>query len=274
MRHLYLVNDLGIEYHFDYRTSTLYASPTGLGIIKENTYLKFDDDYLLIKEDNPIAEIGGSLIFLNQYKGYNTFLEYLKGSKSLELHYHSNSKKYCNVNFKSISKTELISGVLQCEVVIERLGLWRVDVVVEIDVDVNNSAKIYPFTYPYTYSISFEGKIKVTNNGFVKAPLIIEINGAFDNPEVLIKKNDEVVSMMRMYLKSNDCKLVVNSEVTNQKMTLFYKTGEEVDVYQYQDFTCDNFIFIDPGTYEIEFRPGVSASTTCKLTFIEGYIGN
>ncbi len=273
MRHLYLVNDKGVEFHFDYRTSTLYSSPTGLGVIKENTYLKFGDDYLLIKEDNPIAEIGGALIFLNQYKGYNAFLDYLKNSKSLELHYHSNTKKYCNINFKSIAKSEIINGALQCEIVIERLSLWRVDVVVEINVDVNASAKIYPFTYPYSYSISFEGKVKVVNNGFVKAPLLINITGPINNPEVLIKKDGEVVSMMRMYLVSDDCELIINSEVTNQSMKLVIN-GIEEDVYQYQDFTCDNFIFLDPGTFEIEFKPGVSSSSVCKLTFIEGYIGN
>lgn len=273
MRHFYLLNKKGSAFYFDYRTSTLFSNPAGLGINKENTYLKFDFDYLEIKEDNPISEISGTLIFLKGYKGYHEFLNYLKDSKDLNFYYSAETKKYCHVIIKKLSKTELVYGVLQCELVMDRLSLWKNNVALEIDLKINTNSKVYPYTFPFIYSVTYEGKIKVKNNGSIKAPLLIEIDGAVDEPEICILKNDEILSKLKLYVKSDDCKIIVDSTVTNQNMKMIVKETEE-DIYQYQDFTCDNFLFIDPGDFEIEFKPGVSFNTKCKITFIEGYMGN
>ena len=80
---------------------------------------------------------------------------------------------------------------------------------------------------------------------------------------------------MRLLVTSNNINdiIVVNSEVTNQEMSLT-SNGNTLDIYQYQDFTCDNFLFLDVGTFRIKFSPGVSDYSICKFQFLEMYEGN
>jgi phage-related protein len=274
IRQLYLMNNKGIPFYFDYRTHTLVSNLAGFGFTHEFTYLKFDNFYERVDKSNPLSEINATLTFLKGYRGYSQFLEYLKDSdKNLRLYYYSDSLKYTYIEIKTLTKTELQSGVLQCEMIMDKKSLWLKDQIITIDVNTDSRGKVYAYTYPYSYSISFEGITQIQNSGSVKAPLKIEIIGAVNNPEVNIKKNEEVIATSRLYVSSQDCKIEINSDVRNQYM-IMEEAGVLTEIYQYQDFTCDNFLFIEPGNVEIEFKPGVSSSTICKLTMTEGYVSN
>ena len=67
--------------------------------------------------------------------------------------------------------------------------------------------------------------------------------------------------------------IVVNAEVVDQEMSKTVN-GTTTNIYHDQDFTCDNFLFLDPGTFKVRFDPGVSEKTTCKFQFLEMYEGN
>jgi hypothetical protein len=51
------------------------------------------------------------------------------------------------------------------------------------------------------------------------------------------------------------------------------QSGVITDIYALQDFEEDNFMFLDHGNYEIEFKPGVATKTICRVTILEGYLG-
>lgn len=273
MRELYLENDIGEIYYFSYRSNTLISSISGLGFTREFTYLKFNNKYSKVKEENPRSTINLSLVFLNGYSGYSSFLTYLKRSKTLKLYYKSNDSRYCEVEIPTLTKTELVANTLQCEATFDKLSLWQKDIVANIQVEEVSSMKVYPYSFPYVYSQCFEGKIRITNNGTEDASVKIEINGEVNYPEVVITKDEVEISKMKLYVQSENCKIEVDSNLTNQYMKMIVE-DEETDIYQYQDFTEDNFLFIPPGTYDIEFKPGVSNKSTCKITYTEGYLGN
>lgn len=273
MRELYLMNDIGEIYYFSYKNNTLVSSISGLGFTRELTYQKFKSKYSKVKEENPKSDINLTLVFLDGYAGYSSFLSYLSKSKSLKLYYKSVDLKYCDVEIPSMSKTELIANTLQCDTKIDKLSLWQKDVISVVNVEEEDNKKTYPYSYPYTYSRCFEGKVNVINNGSEQAYVKIEISGAVIDPEVIITKNGIEVSKLKLYVKSNNCLIVVDSNLSNQYMKMI-EDGVETDIYQYQDFTEDNFLFIPPGSYDIEFKPGVSDKTTCKITYTESYLGN
>jgi len=273
MRILYLRNQAGEKLYLSYKDSILISSLSGLGFSKTLTYVKFDNTYSLVKQENPLGNITMSLIFLEGYQGYSQFLDYLSRSSSLRLYYKSVDTRYCEVEISEISKEQLVSRTIQSEIKLDKLSLWQKDVTAEIKVIQNTNAKTYPHTYPYIYSETYKGKIRITNNGSESASMRIEIVGAIDNPEVIILKDEEEISKMKMYVKSDDCTLIVDSKETDQIMTL-ETNGSTESIYQYQDFTCDNFLFINPGTFDIEFKSGVSSNTTCKITFTFRYLGN
>ena len=273
MREFYLVNQNGESYYFSYRNNTLATDITGLGFDKDIVYLKYDTEYKKAKENTPLGSINMKLIFLEGYKGYASFLKYLKRSKELNLYYKSDDLKFCNIEIKSLSKEELVAGTIQSSIHIDRLSLWQKQKLYNMNIEKFDDNKSYPFKYPYTYSQSNRGTLTVSNEGSEKASLRIEIEGAVNNPELIITKDDKVLSRLRLYVVNSKCSIVVDSNVRNQIMTLKDSKGTK-SIYENQDFEQDNFLFVDPGTYDLEFKPGVTTNTTCKIILTEFYLGN
>jgi hypothetical protein len=273
IRRLYLENTSGKRFYFDYRSGCLISALTGLGFSQELTYLKYDTFYDRVGVDQPLSEIQGMLTFLNGYRSYTEFLEYLKlGDKSLKLVYETDDSAFCYIDIKSLSKQELVAGTLQSQIVFQKTSLWLKSQVHTIQVNEDTTGKVYPYQYPYRYSSSFEGKIIINNRGVQKAPLFIEIFGAVDEPEVIIRKGDTLVSMMRLYHTQSSGEVQI-SAIPNNQFIRQIDNGSTLSIYATQDFTVDNFLFIEPGEFEIEFKPGVASATICRITMLEGYLG-
>lgn len=113
------------------------------------------------------------------------------------------------------------------------------------------------------------------NNECVKnIPLKIKITGNVFNPRVIIRQNGEVVNALRLLLDERENPVI---EVSSDPIDQYIKrtrNGEVTDIYQYQDFSYDNFLFLPPGISEIFFDPGVREPSTCDVTFREEYIAH
>ena len=275
IRQFYLVDEVGQTYFFDYRNNTLVSDITDLGFSKNNTYLKYDDEYSLVKTENPQETLQFKVVFLEGYVGYSNFMTFLrKSSGDLRLFYkYDSSPKFCYVRIKSLSKTELEAGVIKSTLVLDKLSLWILRESTTIRVNENDNKKVFPFKYPFIYSATFNGTVTITNNGETKAPLNITIYGAVNNPMIEIIKEGVTISTLRLLVSSEYSEIEVSSEPRNQYMIM--KEGENVhNIYQDQDFTCDNFLFLDKGSYQVKFSPGVSSPTFCRITKLEGYSGH
>lgn len=275
MRQFYLVNEVGTTYFFDFRTSTLISDINNIGYEKENTYLTYENSFKKVNEKVPQGTISFSIVFQNGYIGYSNFLKFIRESSSeLRLFYKVNNEtKYMTVAFKSITKTQLESGSIKSELTLDKMSLWLNKVNYSIKINKDESGKRFPYSYPFVYSSSFNGEILVENNGEYKAPLYICIIGAVNNPEVEILKDEQVVSKLRLLVVSSNCTIEVNSVLTDQYMKMTEgNTGK--NIYSLQDFTCDNFLFLERGSFKIRFKPGVNSVTQCKISVYEGYGGH
>lgn len=273
IRQFYLVNDEDEIYFFNLNNQTLISKIDDLGFSKENTYVSFDKEKRLISSKDELGEVGFNLVFLNGYKGYTDFIKFIRKSNELKLYYQLEyNLKYCKVWIKSITKTELEGAALECKIILDRLSLWIVKETYNITVNEDLNGKVYPYKYSYVYSASYNGMINLSNDGENRAPLIISIVGSVNNPMVELIKDGKVVSTLRILIEHDNCEIEVSSVPSDQHLTL--KTEENVEnIYQYQDFTCDNFIVLDRGDYIIKFTPGVSFPTQCKVVLIKEYAG-
>ena len=273
IRKIYLENPSGNRFYFDYRSGVLIHAITGLGFSQEITYLKYDTFYDRVDQTQGLTDIQGTLTFLKGYHGYTEFMNYLKlGEKGLKLYYEAEDSAFCFIDIKSLSKQELIAGTLQSQIVFQKLSLWLKNQLYTIDVNEDSTGKVYPFSYPYRYSAFFEGKIQIINRGVQKAPLLIEILGAVSDPEIIIRKSNTIITMLRLYHNQLNGEIHI-SAVPNHQYIRQIDNGEVISIYGSQDFTCDNFLFVEPGEYEVEFKPGVASPTTCRITLLEGYLG-
>lgn len=276
MRQLYLVNEVGTTYFFDMRSNTLINGISDLGFQKELDYLTFEDTSVVVKEKNVLGEVQLGLVFLEGYQGYTNFIDFKKKSKGrMRLFYKiKDDIKFIYVAIKQLTKTELQSGVLQCTLIMDKLSLWLKRASMVIDVRAGTEGKIFPYSYPYKYTASYNGEADITNNGEYKAALKIYIKGGVSNPSIELIKDGEVVSKMRLIVEANDCEIEVNADVSDQYMKIKVD-GLESNIYQLQDFTCDNFLFVEPGTYTLRFNPGTNVEGTfARVSYIEGYSGH
>ncbi len=273
MRKFYLQNEKGEIFYFDYHSKVLISSVSGLGFEKEITYFDYDNLYKKIEEKNPQQEIAFKLVFLENYKGFKGFLKFIEDSSELVLYYTSVDTKYTYVEIESLSKTQIEGGALTSDLKMKKLSYWYKDVVSDVVINVSRTGKIYPFTYPYTYSNSSKGKLEITNNGYAPAPLKIIIEGDVNNPEVIVTKDGIEEAKLKIYYESSNCRIVVDAFPTRQQITIT-ENEETIDAYEYQDFSCDNFIFLSRGKHEITFIPNTETTPKCSITMIEGYLGN
>jgi hypothetical protein len=247
---------------------------SGLGFSLDLKYLEYNHFYARSEYNIPLSDITETIVFLRGYQGYKDFVDFIsKSNKEYKLYYQNDAfKAYCYVDVASLSKAELVSSTIQSNIVFKKLSLWLKEKSYEIVANGSSSGKVYPYIYPYYYSGSYEGKIYLRNEGLNDAPIVIEMIGSVVDPEVLIKKNGEVISILRLYLTAEDITITINSIPSKQEMTM-NEAGAVTDIYGIQDFEEDNFIFLDHGDYEIEFKPGVATESICRVTVLEGYLG-
>jgi hypothetical protein len=176
------------------------------------------------------------------------------------------------VDVLSLSKGELVASTIQSQIVFKKVSMWYKEKTYEIIANGNQSGKVYPYTYPYHNESSYQGIININNQGLDEAPINIEIHGAFYHPEVRILKNGYVISKFKVYVESDSATLRITAIPSKQEMIMI-ENGSVVDIYGLQDFQEDNFLFMNQGNYEIEFKPGVATESLCKITLLEGYMG-
>ena len=274
-RKLYLVNEIGSTFYFDYAHKCIIEDLDGLGFEFDVEYSNFDANFVETKRKIPQKQINLNLIFIDGYTGFTRFREYVTKSKEIRLFYETVvGKKYCYINIVSSSKSQLESNILRSEVKIDCLSLWLVNKTAHIDVVDAGGGKIYPYSYPYVYAVSFNGKVTVYNDSPREVPLLIRLYGNCYNPRVIIRQNGVDVQTLRLLVDERDEPLIeISSDPVNQYIKLIYG-GEEIDYYDKQDFSCDNFLFLPPGESEIFFDPGVREEATCEIVYKEEYIAH
>jgi hypothetical protein len=246
MRKLYLTNDKGASFRFDYASGVLISDMSGLGFEKSFTFTDYGNIYKGQSEVNGMTDISLSLVFLKGYKGYKVFLGFIENSAGFDLYYESDEVRYANCQIVSLSKAQLVAGTVQSELKIKKLSYWFRNVTKRIQITVSEAGKVYPYSFSYTYSESCKGTVSITNNGYAKAPLRIIINGAFDNPEIIVSRNGSEIMKMKICYTSANAKIEVDAFPTDQKIEIT-ENGETVNGYEYQDFTCENFLFLEKG---------------------------
>ncbi len=273
-RKLYLVNEIGSTFYFDYSHNCIIEDLDGLGFEFDINYEEIDSNYIETKRTIPQRTISLTLDFFDGYQGFTRWRNYITKSKELRLFYFCDGVKYCYVTIQCSSKTELESGVLKTQVKIDCLSLWLVNKSYNFDVTNPGGGKVYTYVYPYTYAISFNGRITVVNESSRRVPLLVRMIGNLYYPRVIVRQNGQDIMTLRMLIDERESPTIeVNADPTNQYIKRIIGV-DEADLYNAQDFSCDNFLFLPPGQCEIFFDPGVREPARCEIEFKEQYIAH
>lgn len=273
IRQFYFENDKGQVFNFKYSNSVLLSEVTGLGFTFDYKYLKFDHVYETIKQDVTLAEISGTLSFLDGYLGYQRFIDYLTvQSKNLKLYYKDIDFKYIYVDIFSVSKTEIVDGYLKSEIVLHKKSYWIKERQLVLNFGKEVGGKNYPYTYPVSYVLTKAEETRLSISGIKYAATVIEIVGDVNIPELSVFRQGIELTSMKLDITKDNARLVISS-IPNNRYMKDLSGNIETDVYALQDFSKDNFIMLPPGELLIAFKSGRSSNTLCKMTIFEYHFG-
>lgn len=273
IRKFYLENSNGQRFYFKYSSGVLLSQVEGLGFALDLSYLKYDHVHQFVKRDLPLLEISATLTFLSGYEGYQKLIDYLNHeNENLKLFDESFDTKYLYVDVASLSKRDIRDGALTSEIVFNKRSYWIKERLVLMEVGSSITGKIYPYGYAYSYQNTISNQTQLKIGGCMKASTKLEIIGSIDHPEVIVTQHDRITSTLKLNITKNNTKLIISSVPNNQYMHL-EENNETIDIYAYQDFTKDNFIYLDTGDLTLEFRPGIVGENLCKVHIYEYHLG-
>ena len=192
-RKFWLVNSNGDKWDLTDK-ETFGASPSGLGISNNYASIRLGNSDLVTFLNHNLNEVGLTLLFFGDnnsdiYQKYNLFIQFIS-FLPIKLHYqppfmNGDDSYYRETIVSSIDKTEIKSNAsyLACETRFKPQTLWRSskENIIEVSSEYAKG-KRYPLRRPYSYGGNSVENITLINNSTQDAPLIVEIQGAAENP--------------------------------------------------------------------------------------------
>lgn len=247
---------------FDLNTeSALAAEPTGLGNSFTAAYKDSDKGKHLVNVTPSFEPIVLKIYFnadgtegYTNYKGLMLFLAECGTAEFLFEYQDGVTDKYCDVIFKSNTKTEINEEGVFCETfTFERQTYWyeRVDdsfALKNTDADKTRFPLGFPFGF---FGRVFNKKQYVSNPFHIAAPITITISGQIrENIRIYIATlNDEIVAEIKLSTNNIDGRVIVIEP--NAKKITVTENGAVSNGYGLTDKTRQSFLYLPQGDYYI-----------------------
>lgn len=250
VRQFKLINSLGTEWDLMRKDGFLYA-PEGLGISKENEYMRIGSTYELVQRLSAQKQIAFTMIF-KSYAVYRSFADFCVWTP-LKLAYNPGPEwSYIDGEITDLEKTEISpsTGRLECNSTFTATSLWYIPRAARKTSDDVDSPKRYNYTYDYTYADELNGYIRVVNNASEDSPATISIMGPISNPAWYVSVNNDIVASgaVTADIPAED-KLVINSKDGHLEVAEYVAATNEFvrNLYQATDFSRETFVMFPPG---------------------------
>lgn len=250
VRRFKLINATGAEWDLMQRNGFLYQ-PEGLGIAKENEYMRIGSTYELVQRLSAQKQVSFIMLF-RTYAAYRAFTDFCVYTP-LKLAYNPGTEwAYIDGEVTNLGKTEInpSSGMLECDGTFTATSLWYIPRAARKTSDDVDSPKRYNYTYGYTYADELNGYIRVTNNASEDSPAKISIMGAISNPAWYVSVNNNIIASGSVTADiPAENKLVINSKDGQLEVAEYVAATNEFvrNHYQNTDFSRETFVMFPPG---------------------------
>lgn len=247
---------------FDLNTeSVLAAEPTGLGNSFTAAYKDSDKGKHLVNVTPSFEPITLKIYFnadgttgYANYKGLMLFLAECGTNEFLFEYQDGVTDKYCDVIFKSNTKSEIDKEGVFCEsFTFERQTYWyeRVDdsfALKNTDADKTRFPLGFPFGF---FGQVFNKKQYVSNPFHIAAPITVTISGQIrENIRIYIATlDDKIVAEIKLSTNNIDGRVIV-IEPNSKKITVT-QNGAVSNGYGLTDKTKQSFLYLPQGDYYI-----------------------
>lgn len=257
VRKFKLINSRGSEWDLMRKDGFLFE-PDGLGLGKNNEYMRAGSTYELIEEVPAQKSVSFTMVF-SSYSVYSAFADFIVFAP-LKLAYMPGSEwAYLDGNITAVSKSEIDKNNrrLLCSCTFTATSLWYIPRAARKTSDDVAYPKKYTYSYAtdnddsYTYADEINGYITVYNNASEDSPATISIMGPITDPAWYVSVNNEVIASgaVTADIPSGD-KLVINSKDGYLEVAEYVASTDTFvrNLYQATDFGRETFVLFPPGT--------------------------
>lgn len=250
VRRFKLINANGAEWDLMRGDGFLYQ-PDGLGVAKENEYMRIGSTYELIQHLPAQKSVSFQMIF-KTYAVYRQFADFII-YEPLKLAYMPQSEwVYCDGEITELGKTEIDASTsrLMCDATFTATSLWYIPRRAQRTADDVENPKKYDYGYDYQYADAINGYLNVTNQSNEDAQGVITIFGSITNPSWYVSVNNDVVESGSVSaIIPAGHKLVINSKDGHLEVAEYVGDTDELvrNLYQYTDFNRETFVHFPPG---------------------------
>lgn len=208
-------------------------------------------------------------------------MNFIEGSESLkfayEIPFKNGSKEYLkDIQIQSLGKTQLQpNGILSEPVIFDCLSLWYEENTVTYTIEPQTNEIRWNFKWNSRFKDYNIRNLQYKNQGHVEAPILVEINGAVNNPKIEIYIDKELYQQVTINAEIAEYEKLLYCSKENEFYIQRLKTDEtkeslfDLDIISFEN---DNVIRL-PKNYDCEIRlVADNAIQNAKITILPQYV--
>lgn len=276
MRTLTLINEYGVSYALSALPTGFIRKSEGFGYNIDAKYIRIGDSFVNTFFETKQQKITGTIEFggASPYEAFADFAKFVRTSHELTLCYATPAGTYYReVDVTELEKAEKTGATLPIEITMACKSLWFAgsETRFEVQTDVSDAMQ-YEYAYPYRYVNFTAGKITLTNDGSVPAPLTVRFEGPITNPSLtLVGQDSAEISRVDITGEAHVGGVIEYSSVDGSLLCQLDESGTQTNLAGALDISNENFFKVPVGTYVLEISADSAITAGVTVTMLKLY---
>lgn len=276
MRTLTLINEYGVSYALSALPTGFIRESEGFGYNIDAKYIRIGDSFVNTFFETKQQKISGTIEFggASPYEAFADFAKFVRTSHELTLCYATPAGTYYReIDVTELEKAEKTGATLPIEITMACKSLWFAgsETRFEVQTDVSDAMQ-YEYAYPYRYVNFTAGKITLTNDGSVPAPLTVRFEGPITNPSLtLVGQDSAEISRVDITGEAHAGGVIEYSSVDGSLLCQLDESGTQTNLAGALDISNENFFKVPVGTYVLEISADSAITSGVTVTMLKLY---
>lgn len=277
MRTLTLINEYGASYELKSLPTGFIRETEGFGYDIDAKYIRIGESFVNTFFATKQQKITGTIEFggASPYEAFSEFAKFVRTSHELTLCYATPAGTfYREVDVTELGKAEKTGATLPIEISMACKSLWfsGAETRFEVETEVTDAMQ-YEYKYPYRYKNFTAGRITLTNDGSVPAPLTVRFDGPITNPALTLYEQDSSTEVSRVEItgEAHADGVILYSSVDGDLLCRLEENGTETNLAGALDITNENFFKVPVGTYVLQISADSAITSGVTVTLMKLY---
>lgn len=266
-----LVNEYEQSYTLNDLRTGYFVAPSGMGYEIDSDYTQIGQAWVLNYHNDKQKTISGNIVFASSdpYREQTALLKFIRTSKRLKLRRKTSAGEYYkDVDIIKYDISRIQGRALKCPVSLASRSLWYANVKTTYQIIATSDKDYmkYPYKFPVRFSGSINGKIDISNDGSVPAPMQVSFAGPIVNPSLVLRQEGEEIARVDITGEAETGESIEYSSIDGDLYCYrLTASGEQQNLTREFNLENDNFFKIPIGASELEVS--ADADIVSPITF-------